>query len=114
MYDNGKPIEETRKHFENPKEEGFYKYLTQKNVIIAMIIIFAIWMAFFDRNSLLKRHQLNKEQDKLIEAKQNYQKEIKTINKEIDALDDNEYIEKIAREKHLMKKDNEDIYIITE
>ncbi len=94
--------------------EGLKKHITQRNVIIAICVIFAIWILFCDRNSFIKRHQLNKEHEKLMETKRDYQQKIQKTQKEIDALNDDEYIERIAREKHLMKKDNEDIYMVTD
>ena len=44
--------------------------------------------------------------------KQYYQKEIEKDKKAIKELSTDEGIEKLAREKYYMKKDNEDIYII--
>lgn len=90
------------------------KYFTQRNIIITICILFLFWMLFFDRNSVIKHFQLTKEQEKLIETKKTYQKRIQDTQKEINALNDDEYIEQIAREKHLMKKDNEDIYMVTD
>ncbi|MCQ2960552.1 MAG: septum formation initiator family protein [Bacteroidales bacterium] len=107
-------LEQNEKDDVNPQDSGFRKYITQRNVIIAICVLFAIWILFCDRNSFIKQYQLNKEQNKLIETKKDYQMKIKETQKEINALDDNAYIERIAREKHLMKKDNEDIYIIND
>ena len=95
-------------------KDGLRKYLTQRNVIIAICALFALWLICCDRNSFIRRYQLTKEQEKLVETKQLYQEKIKETQKEIDALDDDEYIDRIAREKHLMKKDNEDIYMVTD
>ncbi|MCQ2609000.1 MAG: septum formation initiator family protein [Bacteroidales bacterium] len=113
MYDNGKPIEEVKEHYEDAPE-GFKKYITQRNIIIALCVGFVLLIAFFDRNSLIQRNKLKKEQEKLIETKKNLIEDISKTQKEIDALDENEYIEQIARERYLMKKDNEDIYIVTD
>lgn len=113
MYDQGKPIEEVREEPEKPKE-SIWRHVTQRNVIIAICAFFLVWILFIDRNSVLKRHRLNQEQRKLIETKNDYLKKIDDTKKELNALDEDEYIERIAREKHLMKKDNEDIYMVTE
>ena len=76
-------------------------------------IAFAIWMLFFDRNDItlqLKRvHELNKLQksEKLMD------KQIADTKQELDLLKTNpQTIEKYAREKYMMKKDNEDLFII--
>lgn len=77
-------------------------------------IAFAIWMLFFDRNDItlqLKRvHELNKLQksEKVMEA------QIADTKNELNLLKTNpETLEKYAREKYLMKKDNEDLFVIT-
>ena len=77
-------------------------------------IAFAIWMLFFDRNDItlqLKRvHELNKLQksEKLMD------KQIADTKQELDLLKTNpQTLEKYAREKYMMKKDNEDLFIIT-
>ena len=114
MEKQDKSTETTQKEPNATFKENVGKYLTQRNVIITICVLFAIWMLFCDRNSVIRRFQLKKEQNKLIETKQLYQKKIKETQKEIDALNDDEYIERIAREKHLMKKDNEDIYMVTD
>ncbi len=113
MYDQGKPIEDVREEQEKPKE-SIWRHVTQRNVIIVICAFFLVWILFIDRNSVLKRHRLNQEQEKLIETKNDYIKKIEDTKKELNALDEDEYIERIAREKHLMKKDNEDIYMVTE
>jgi len=77
-------------------------------------IAFAVWMLFFDRNDItlqLKRvHELNKLQksEKVMET------QIADTRSELNLLKTNpETLEKYARERYLMKKDNEDLFIIT-
>mgnify|MGYP003290052188 CR=1 FL=1 len=86
---------------------------TSKNIIIAIFVFFFIWVTFLDQNSLIKRYQIIQEQKELINTRNDYQKKIKETQTEIEALNTKDYIEKIAREKHLMKKENEDVYIVT-
>lgn len=50
--------------------------------------------------------------DELNENKEYYLEEIKKDKKSIQELNNSEQIEKFAREKYYMKKENEDIYII--
>lgn len=77
-------------------------------------IAFVVWMAFFDRNDItlqLKRmHELNK----LQQSEKLMNKQIADTREELDLLKTNpQTLEKYAREKYLMKKDNEDLFIIT-
>ncbi|NNL15040.1 MAG: septum formation initiator, partial [Flavobacteriaceae bacterium] len=50
--------------------------------------------------------------DDLENEKDYYQREIKKDKKEIKKLSDSDGLEKFAREKYYMKKENEEIYII--
>jgi len=82
-----------------------------RNIFILVTIIFIIWMLFFDANSWLIHKELNKEIDALNTKKEFYEQEINTDEKEIKVLQTADGIEKYAREKYNMKKENEDIYI---
>ncbi len=91
------------------KENKLFKFLTNSYVII--FSSFLVWMFFFDTNV-----QLNKEFKKEIKELNNtinfYKKEISKDKKTIIELQDSLQLEKFAREQYLMKKENEDIYII--
>lgn len=69
-------------------------------------------MLFLDTNSWLIHRTLNNELKVLEENKQYYQTEITKDEKLIQILKDSTGLEKYAREKYFMKKENEDIYII--
>ena len=89
------------------------KYLKPlKNLFVIILVIFAVWMLFFDANSWLIHHELNTDIDDLENEKEYYKNEIEKDKKTIKELSTEEGIEKLAREKYHMKKENEDIYII--
>ena len=67
---------------------------------------------FFDTNSFFIHQELNDDINKLENNKKVYQEEIKNDKVFIDKMKDSNEIEKFAREKYYLKKDNEDIYII--
>ena len=83
-----------------------------KNIFVIVLVLFAIWMLFFDANSYLIHRELNKEMDALESEKEYYKNEIEKDKKAIQELSTEEGIEKLAREKYYMKKDSEEIYII--
>ncbi len=83
-----------------------------KNIFVIVIVIFTIWMLFFDANSYLMHRELNKEMDALEAEKEYYKNEIEKDKKAIQELSTEEGIEKLAREKYYMKKDSEEIYIM--
>jgi cell division protein FtsB len=77
-------------------------------------LVFTVWMAFFDANSLKRQRTLNKRISEINEMKTYYQAEIDKNNAVIEELQkDPEAIEKYGREKYLMKRENEDVYIVT-
>jgi len=89
------------------------KYLRPfKNVFVLILIVFAIWMLFFDSNSWFIHHELNNEIDALENEKEYYKKEIEKDRKAIKELSTEEGLEKFAREEYYMKRENEEIYII--
>ena len=77
-----------------------------------IIILFIIWMIFFDSNSLLVHNDLNNDINKLNEQKSYYNSEIDKDKKELNMIQTDTGLEKYARGKLYMKKDNEDIFII--
>ncbi len=96
--------------FKQFKNKPGIKFITNRYVII--LLIFIVWMVFFDENSLLNHREFNKEIKKLTNEKEYYEKEIKQDKELIDKLNDEEELEKFAREEYKMKKENEEIYII--
>ena len=91
------------------KENKLFKFFTNKYIII--LSAFLIWMFFFDANVQLNK-EFKKEIKELNTTINFYKKEIKKDKNIIMELQDSLQLEKFAREKYLMKKDNEDIYII--
>ncbi|WP_396179204.1 septum formation initiator family protein [Flavobacterium sp.] len=86
------------------------KFLSNKYVIV--LVFFIVWMFFLDTYSYLEHRFLDKEIDELQTNKEYYQNEINKDKNSIRTLKNQHQIEKYAREKYYMKKDNEDIYII--
>jgi cell division protein DivIC len=84
-----------------------------KNKYTIIFVIFIVLMLFSRNSSIIYFFKLNSQRKELEDRKEYYQKEI--VNDSINTLklqkNINE-IEKFGREKYMMKKDNEDIYII--
>tara|TARA_B100000902_G_C27319017_1_gene923151 strand:+ start:2666 stop:2983 length:318 start_codon:yes stop_codon:yes gene_type:complete len=84
-----------------------------KNKYIITLILFTFWIIFIDDYNLIKQYQLKKEINQLELQKKYYKSEIKKDSTEFYNLQNiKSEQEKFAREKFLMKKDNEDIFII--
>lgn len=74
---------------------------------------FVVWMLFFDEKDYFTQRKRKMELEKLEEKIDFYKTQITDTRQQVDALDnDPAMLEKFAREKYFMKRDNEDIYII--
>ena len=77
------------------------------------IMFFFIWLAFIDSNDLFMQADLSGKQSDLRQAKLFYEERILEVKNDKAALENNLHLlEKLAREKYLMKKENEDLYIV--
>ena len=85
-----------------------------KNRYFITLFVFLVWLIFIDHNNLVDRQKMYKEHQKLQETKREYKQKIKETRNAAKAMDNKDYLEKSAREKYLMKKEKEDIYIVTE
>jgi len=92
------------------KDSKFFKIFS--NIYILTSLIFFIWIFFIDSNSILVNLKLKKEINKLIDRKEVLERQIEIDKKIISNLKNPDSLEKYAREKLYMKKDNEEIYII--
>ena len=89
-------------------------HFLKNKYIIALVVVMA-WLAFFDKNNLIHQWHLRKQLIELRRDKKYYSEEIERDSTAIRELKENpEALEKYARENYLMKKENEDIYIIVE
>ena len=84
-----------------------------KNKLFWITMAFVVWMIFFDKNDLFSQYQYHEQLSKLRQERDFYLKETEKVNKDLQELTSNPaQLEKFAREKYLMKKDNEDVYVI--
>ena len=86
-----------------------------RNFYFVTLVIFLAWMLLLDSNNLVARYQLGSKLNSLEDEKEYYEQKIKEVQKDRSELfGDRKSIEKFAREKYLMKKETEDIYLIIE
>lgn len=86
-----------------------------KSYYFLFIFFFLIWMALFDSNDIYSQFKLRSKLKEMEAQKEYYQEKIEEVKKDREELfSDKELLEKFAREKYLMKKKEEDIYIIVE
>ena len=84
-----------------------------KNRYFLTIVAMIIWLLFFDKNDVFTQLELIKKCEKLNSEKQYYIDEIAANNDNLYDLKNNKKsLETFSREKYLMKKENEDVFII--
>ena len=86
-----------------------------RNFYAVSCFCFLIWMIFLDSNDLISRFRMGAKLRSLENEREYYQEKITEVEKDRQELTTNkELLEKFAREKYLMKKPSEEIFIIQE
>ena len=98
------------KFIEIIKNSKFFKFFS--NIYILITTIFLIWIIFIDSNSLAVNMKLKSQINELENKIKHLENEINQDQKLISNLKNLDSLEKYGREKHFMKKQNEEIYII--
>jgi cell division protein FtsB len=84
-----------------------------KNRFVLVGLVFLVWMVFFDSNDLISQYKYKQKLRQLEENKNFYLEQIELVKQDKEELFTNlEKLEKFAREKYKMKKDDEDLYIV--
>lgn len=83
-----------------------------KNKYFLTIVALIVWLLFFDKNDFFTQRETVSKLNKLKKDQLYYITEIENNKRELQELKTNkESLEKFAREKYLMKKDNEDVFV---
>ncbi|MBD3630151.1 MULTISPECIES: septum formation initiator family protein [unclassified Cyclobacterium] len=86
-----------------------------KNFYFVFTVLFIIWMVFIDSNDIISHFKLRSKLNDLENQKEFYQERKEKIQAEREELLSNyELLEKFARERYLMKRKTEDLYVIVE
>lgn len=94
-----------------PAYEKYLPYL--KNKYLLTFVGFLLWLTFFDKNDFITTSTYRHKLHELQAEKAHYESEIEKSKKDLNELITNrENLEKYAREHYLMKKENEDIFVI--
>ena len=89
------------------------RWMTNKYLLASSF--FVVWLLFFDHNDFLLQFKRNRELKEVREKADYYRQKIAETRKEVESLRINaSSLEKVAREKYMMKKDNEDLFILEE
>ena len=86
-----------------------------KNKYLITLVIFGIVIIFLDKNDLITQLDRRQELLDLQQSKKHYTTKIAAEQKELQSLKTNPAtLEKYAREKYLMKRDNEELFLLSE
>ncbi len=86
-----------------------------RNKYVLSTLVFLVWVGFFDNNNMIDRSKQLKELHQLENDREYYLHRIENDTRRMNELKtDRESLEKFAREQYLMKKDNEDVFIIVD
>jgi cell division protein FtsB len=86
-----------------------------RNLFFLTGVVFAVWMLFFDENNILVQYNRRHELIALQKKTGYYKHEITKVEKQYQELTNSaESQEKFARENYMMKKDNEDVFVIVQ
>lgn len=86
-----------------------------KNFYFVFTVLFVLWMVFIDNNDIVSQFTLRSKLKDLEKQKTYYLERKEKIKAEREELLSNyELLEKFAREKYLMKRKTEDLYVIVE
>jgi cell division protein DivIC len=86
-----------------------------RNFYVVCSVLFVTWMIFLDSNDLITRFKMSSKLGDLEDEKVYYNQKIVEVEKDRNELMTNkELLEKFAREKYLMRKESEDVFVIVE
>jgi cell division protein FtsB len=99
-----------KKKFLNKVPEPYRSVMLNKYFITAFS--FLIWLSFFDRNDFITQYTYRSKLHELEKERDYYMKEIVKNKTEVSELLTNpKNLERFAREKYHMKRDNEDVFV---
>ena len=86
-----------------------------RNKYFIAFAAFCVVILFLDKNDIFTQLERRRELRKLEKSRDYYKSQISAERKELEALKNNPAtLEKYAREKYLMKRDNEDLFLVPE
>jgi cell division protein FtsB len=84
-----------------------------KNKYFFSVAFLLVWLLFFDTNDFITQYKYKRKLNQLKAEKEFYRQQTDASKESLYELTtDPNTLEKFAREKYLMKKENEDIFII--
>ena len=90
------------------------KILGKRRALIAIGVAILLWVLFLDSHSVLSRVRWHREAEDLAEKNAEMRTLIQKAEQELDRRDDDDEIERIARESYGMRREGETVYKVAE
>lgn len=87
------------------------KLFSNRNIIIALSLLFVLWLLFLDRNNLVSLQDVNNQIKQMETERDFYRDMIDADSAVIKGLDDSAYVDKYARENFFLKGEGETLYL---
>lgn len=88
--------------------------ILRNRYFLAFLLVLG-WLVFFDTHNFINQWRMRRQMKELQHERDFYRDEIYRDSLAIEELKNNpDALERYAREKYLMKRDNEDVFIIVE
>lgn len=95
----------------NEKLKKVFKIVFNKYLLA--VVALAAWLTFFDRNDIFTQYDLYQQVQKLKTERDYYKKEIESNREMMRELENDPLVlERYAREVHLMKRPDEEVFVI--
>ncbi len=86
-----------------------------RNKYLLALVVALVWLLFFDTHNFMQQWRIRRQLKELRIERDFYRHEILRDSTAIEELKgDPDALERFAREKYLMKKEGEDVYILVE
>lgn len=82
------------------------------NFYFWFFVAFIVWMFFLDGNDVLNQMRMRQTLEELQAEKEYYTKQIDLLETKKAQINDAKSLEEIAREKYLMTREGEDVYVV--
>ncbi len=96
------------------KQAGL-RFLNKYKVYLIILAVFLVWILFFDEYNLIRIRRDTRKLKSLKQEAEYLQEKIEKDRERLNALKtDTAEVEKFARETYLLKKENEDVFVIVD
>ncbi|MBN2805342.1 MAG: septum formation initiator family protein [Prolixibacteraceae bacterium] len=92
-----------------------FSFIRKYKIQLGILLFFVVWMSFFDEYSWMRIHRDKQKLESLKEEREYLLQQIEKDRQQLRTLqNDTQALEKFARETYLLKKENEEVFIIVE